>query len=149
MTRRSRQEEIMGKTTLLPPDGATVITTRVSKVWLGEDGIYRTVTDSNAQMSLEDSQEQVRAYRELGGGERLPLLVDIREIKGMDRQARKYMSGAEATAVIAAAALFVHDSLSRMIGNFFLGINKSTHPARLFADEAEALAWLQEHKGAA
>ena len=34
--------------------------------------------------------------------------------------------------------------LGRMMGNFFINVNKPKAPTRLFDDEAPALAWLKE-----
>jgi hypothetical protein len=39
--------------------------------------------------------------------------------------------------------LIIGGPLSRIIGNFFLSVNKPLYPARLFDNEASALAWLQ------
>ena len=42
-----------------------------------------------------------------------------------------------------AIALLVGSPLSRVIGNFFVGLNRSTFPLRLFTSEEEAIAWLR------
>lgn len=42
-------------------------------------------------------------------------------------------------------ALLIGSPVSRMIGNFFLGINRLRVPVRLFSDEAEALEWLKRY----
>ena len=45
--------------------------------------------------------------------------------------------------LVSALALIVGSPLSRIIGNFFLSVNKPLYPARLFDNEASGLAWLQ------
>jgi hypothetical protein len=37
--------------------------------------------------------------------------------------------------------------MSRMLGTFFLSVNKPIYPTRLFDDEASAVAWLQTFVG--
>ena len=54
----------------------------------------------------------------------------------------KYYAGSEAGNVFAAAALIVDSPLSRLLGNFFLGINKPKMPVRLCKNEDEALEWI-------
>jgi hypothetical protein len=48
---------------------------------------------------------------------------------------------------VSAVALIVDTPLSRVLGNFFLAVNKPLYPTRLFDNEASALAWLQELVG--
>jgi hypothetical protein len=47
--------------------------------------------------------------------------------------------------VFSATALIISSPLSRAIGNFFLGLNRTSMPTRLFTSEADALAWLSEY----
>ena len=42
-----------------------------------------------------------------------------------------------------AVALVVDTPVSRVLGNFYLGLSKPHIPSRLFNDEAEALDWLK------
>jgi hypothetical protein len=89
-----------------------------------------------------DAREDIEAIRKLGKGKRLPVLVDIREVRSADRDARAYFGGAEAARVELAAAILVGSPLSRMIGNFYLTVSAPLIPTRLFASYAEAIAWL-------
>jgi hypothetical protein len=45
--------------------------------------------------------------------------------------------------LVSAVALVAGTPLSRMMGNFFLGVNKPPYPTRLLDSETPALAWLQ------
>lgn len=79
---------------------------------------------------------------ELTGRRRSPLLVDTRHGGQQDRPAR--MEVVRRVDMVSAVALLVSTPLSRMMGNFFVTVNKPVAPTRLFDDEASALAWLQE-----
>jgi hypothetical protein len=39
--------------------------------------------------------------------------------------------------------MLIRSSISRILGNFFLGLNKTRFPLRMFADLDDALAWLR------
>jgi hypothetical protein len=43
-------------------------------------------------------------------------------------------------------ALLVGSPVTRVIGNFFIGLNKPRWPVRLFRSESDALAWLGGHQ---
>ena len=44
-----------------------------------------------------------------------------------------------------AQALVIDSGPSRVMGNFFLGLNKPRFPTKLFTSEAKAEAWLREY----
>ncbi len=67
------------------------------------------------------------------------ILVDIREVNSVDRDAREiYANNPSSQAV----ALVIGNPVSRILGNFFLGVNKNVSPLKLFTSEQEALNWL-------
>ena len=121
-----------------------VIEVRLGQVWLGEDGILRAIsTLPNAEMKLEDAKEAVEAYRQAGQGKPRPLFSDSRKIKTLDRESRVYSASKEVARVITAAAIMIDSPVGRVIGNFFLRVNKPRYPCRLFTSEDEALKWLK------
>ncbi|MGZ4038838.1 MAG: DUF7793 family protein, partial [Bacteroidia bacterium] len=74
---------------------------------------------------------------------KFPLLVDARPVLSMEREARKHFSTNGRDTKISAMAVMVKSPLSRVIGNFFMGLNKPQIPARLFDSEADAVEWLK------
>lgn len=72
-----------------------------------------------------------------------PTLVNINEVRGSSREARMFFAtSAENKAVASRVAFITNSPLSRIIGNFFMGLNKRMLPTRLFNDEKTALEWL-------
>jgi hypothetical protein len=71
------------------------------------------------------------------------VLVDIRESKGASRECRAYFASDEAAKIQSAGALLISSPLSRLIGNFFIGLNKPKFPTTLFTNEYEAIKWLK------
>lgn len=113
--------------------------------WMGDDGIARTVVKQQADISLEDAQENTKAIEMLYEGEKFPLLIDTRQVKYISKEARDHFSIGDRATVLNSFALLVGSPLSRIIGNFFMGLNKPSVPMRLFTSEKEALKWLKQY----
>lgn len=127
---------------VIPREG--VLTTRTEQVWLGDDGIIRAVAHPGLVMNLEDAQENVRAFAQVAGGVRRPALIDIRaHAASATREAREYYAGPENAKVVLAVTLLVSSNIGRMLGNFFLGLNRTSFPLKLFAEPEPALEWLR------
>jgi len=122
-----------------------VITHLNFRMWLRPDGIVQIVWTQQTAMGREDAVAAIEAMAQLTGGRRSPLLVDLHGGGLPDRSARLEL--APRGDVVSAVALLVDTPLTRMLGNFFLSVNKPSYPIRLFDDEASALAWLRAFVG--
>lgn len=120
-----------------------VITTQISKVWMGEDGICRVVLLPGVDIGLEEMKESVAARNQIIENGKAPVLVEMREIKSMSAAARRYGATVESTTNLIALALLESSAIGKMVGNFFINFNRAAVPRRLFNSEAEALAWLK------
>lgn len=120
-----------------------VIETGTARLWLGEDGILRGVISAGVEEKLEDAQANVAAAMKLAGDKMVPVLIDLRQMKSITHDARKYYAGEEPARYSLALALIVESPLSKVIGNFFIGLNKTSFPTRLFTREQEAVDWLK------
>lgn len=121
---------------------STEITNPKFRMWLRPDGIVQIVWEPRSTMGLEDAIAAADAVTKLTGRRQNPLLVDMHDGGQQDRAAR--MEFVRRGDLVSAVALIVSTPLSRMMGNFFVTVNKPTMPTRLFDDEVTALAWLQE-----
>ncbi len=120
------------------------IVTQTAKVRLDENGILRVTCLPGATQTLAQAHENMSVEVQLSRGKRRPILVDLTGMKSFDRDARAYYAGEEAAKYQSAIALLIGSPLSRVIGNFFIGFNKSPMPTKLFTSEPEALEWLKE-----
>ena len=124
--------------------GSEVIDIRIGQVWLGADGILRwNVALPNAELTLHDVQQIIAACQEISAGMVRPVLSDIRNIKSVNREARVYGASEDAANTVSASALIVASPVSKIIGNFFLRVNKPRYPTQLFTSEAKAIEWLK------
>lgn len=119
------------------------IVTRVFTTWL-QDGVCRTKVKQAAIIELSDAIENSKTVTELSAGEIYPLLVDLREINSIAKEARDHFSMKGRKPGVLAIAMLVKSPVSSIVGNFFLGLNKPTVPTHLFTSETKALQWLEE-----
>jgi hypothetical protein len=120
------------------------ITTKTERLVMEDTGIVN-IKALEPPINLEDAVENVDAVRILSGGKKVPIMVDITESKGVSREARAYLAGEETAKYQSACALIVGSPFSRLLGNFFLGLNKTKFPTRLFTEERSAREWLQTY----
>ena len=92
-----------------------------------------------------DAQERVRDRL---GKEKTRVLVDMRAIKSISRDAREYYANERTASIQRATALVIKSPLSRVIANFFMGLNRPLTPTRMFTDVDEAIEWLQSFSAA-
>ncbi|MDH5542463.1 MAG: hypothetical protein OEY64_05820 [Nitrospinota bacterium] len=116
---------------------------RTTRIWLGDDGIIRMESHPGAEEALKDAMENIAAGARLMDGKKGVALVDIRNIKSITKNAREYYSGPETAEVTKACAILVGSPLTKVIGNFYMRINKTIFPLRLFSSESSAISWLK------
>jgi hypothetical protein len=71
-------------------------------------------------------------------------VVDLTNIKTVSKESRNIYSGDEMGNILKAAALIVGNPVSRIMGNFYMGINKTKMPVRMFTRISDAKKWLKE-----
>ena len=118
------------------------IVTRTERLWL-EDGVVHCVVLPTPTHTLVDAHENAEAFRVVAGGRRAPLLLDARDSRGLDRDARLYYARPEAARDCYVLAMLIDSQISRILANFYMNVNPPPFPMRLFLAEAEAVAWLK------
>ncbi|OFY92100.1 MAG: hypothetical protein A3K10_03710 [Bacteroidetes bacterium RIFCSPLOWO2_12_FULL_31_6] len=120
---------------------------RAFTTWVGDNEICYTVVKPNAVVELTDAMENTSAVKELSEGKVYPMLVNLKEIKSITKEARDHFAMQNRTPGVNAMALLIKSPSSTIIGNFFLGLHKSSVPAKLFTNEEKAITWLKQfHK---
>lgn len=120
------------------------IITRTQRIWLDDSGIVYCEVLGTVMMDLDCALENVQAVKQLGNGKRVPVFVDMTKSMGATKEARAYFADAEVAKIQCACAMLVDTLLSQLIGNFFLGLNKTKFPVKLFSTEKEAKDWLKK-----
>ena len=86
-----------------------------------------------------DAQERVR---DMLGKVKTRVLVDMTKVTEISKEARDYFANERTASIQRATALLIASPVSRVIGNFFMGLNKPISPTRLFTDPHRAVEWL-------
>lgn len=134
----------MNLESLIPADADGVLDTRTERLWLHPDGYVIAEVRPGLIADLDDAIVNVDAVGKLAVGIPRPLLLDMRaHATSATRECREYYAGAEAQQVNLAVAMLVRSNVSRILGNFFLGLNRTRFPFRMFSDVGEAVAWLR------
>ncbi len=114
---------------------------RIEKIWLREDGIIQDFVLPTAEYTLEDAKQGLAAIDQVSNGKLRPMLVDLRNIKTMDRAARQEAAAFEG---VTSSAILIGSALSRFIGNIIIKFTDNVSRVGLFTSEAEAIEWLKE-----
>ncbi|MCD6067445.1 MAG: hypothetical protein K0S33_2271 [Bacteroidetes bacterium] len=112
--------------------------------WIREDGVACTKVKAGSEVTVELARENSNAVNSLLQTKKRPLLVDARGIKSMTRDARNQFSTKGRETQTLAFGILIGSQVSKVIGNFFMGINKPAVPTRLFDKEEEAIVWLKQ-----
>jgi hypothetical protein len=108
-----------------------------------DNGILFTSCLPMTTMDLEGGLESTRISLEMVRGKPLPLLCDLSNVGKMTIECRNHFAGEEHAKSFSRAALLVSSPISKIIGNFFMGLNKPIKPTRLFTDKSKAIKWLR------
>lgn len=119
--------------------------TSQGEVWMDEDGILYQDYPPGTEITLEDSLGELEIYRSnYCMDARRPIIVDISNVKTVSKGSRDIYSSTETAEILSAAALIVSNPVSRIMGNFYMGINKAIMPVRMFSAISDAKKWLKE-----
>jgi len=121
------------------------IETKIKKASLNEDNIIHVVyLDPQIEETLEDAKYALGEMKKKANGKRYPGLIDLTNVKSVSSEVRAYHAGRETAEVLSAVGLVVTNPIARVIGNFFLGLNKPPCPAQLFTSSEAASVWLKQ-----
>lgn len=109
-----------------------------------KDKILVGTYKKNIRINLEIAKEIVRARLSFTGNRNMPSLIISQGIVTIDKPAREYLSSDEATVGLVASAILVNSKFSSFLGNFFLTVNKTKMPVKIFSDISIAEKWLQQ-----
>jgi hypothetical protein len=116
---------------------------KASSVSLRSDGIIQIAVKPNTTLQVEDGKEIVKAFAELGGGKKFPLLFLAGDFALASSDARNYASGQEANQYTLASVFVVKNIAQKLMGNAYITFNKPITPTKIMTSEYEAVKWLK------
>lgn len=117
------------------------VQTRSGEITFREDGILCFRALPGVEQDKKNAITNVEAMRQVVGGAVVPVLVDIRKVAVVTREARQIY--AHQVDFASSQALLVGSAFTRIVANLFLRVGRPEQPARLFASEADAVKWLE------
>lgn len=112
-------------------------------LWNEQNILFCTYAD-NLAIDLDIATHCVNSRLRFSKGVSYPLLVSLKGVRSVNKEARDYLAE-DGSRLITAGALLINSPLTKILGNIFLRINNPSSPARLFTDEAEAITWLKKY----
>jgi hypothetical protein len=113
--------------------------------WI-ESGILYFVYKKNAAIDLNAAKQIVDERIRFQQQKDYPIFCDIRGIKNIDKAARDFLAK-EGSSYTKGVAVVVDTPMTKIISNFYLGLNKPIAPTKMFTDRQEALNYLQQFIG--
>ncbi|PCI95872.1 MAG: STAS/SEC14 domain-containing protein [Flavobacteriales bacterium] len=123
-------------------------TTSQNIYWDSENKIVHGVLIANLT-TLEDAIENIDAQERIKNKmnrEKTRVLIDMSSVSEISKEARNYFSNERTASIQRATALYINSVVGRVIGNFFMGINKPLTPTKIFTDKKAAIKWLHAYK---
>ena len=109
-----------------------------------KDKILIGTYKKGVHINYEIAQEIVRSRLSFTGGKIMAAMIMSQGVISIDKPAREFFSSNEGTQGLTASAIIVNSAFSRFMGNFFLRVNKTQMPVKLFSNIHQAEKWLQQ-----
>lgn len=124
------------------PTGERTAVTKTLSLELRDDGIMSVTSLPGSQQTPDDARTNLEVARQITGGMRIPILLDIRNTGTLSREARMVYVGQEGVSTAAALAIVADSAFTRVVGNIFIRLAKTSYPVKLFSSPETALEWL-------
>lgn len=113
------------------------------KAQVRDDGIlvYRPVP--GLVLTQQIAMQVLQIGLQIVDGPPVATLVLMQDIGRVDRDAREFFASEDYFRLTSQTALVVGSPVSRVIGNFFVGLNRLKYPCQVFDDPKRAVRWLQ------
>lgn len=127
------------------PEAASIVASRSWSgftVGLRTDGILIYLPRAGVDISTEYASQVLELGLEIAGGRTRPILVLMHDVRRIERDARAFFASDAFLRLAHRTALVVSSPVSRVIGNFFVGLNRLKYPCKVYDDQERAIAWL-------
>jgi hypothetical protein len=105
--------------------------------------ILRMKILEGSEIELADALQNNEATRSLTKGERHLVLVDGRVNLSVSREARNFAAQSKENSASIASAMIITSTANKLIGNFYINVNRPDIPTRIFSSEEKAVEWLE------
>ncbi len=110
-----------------------------------KDKILVVTYKTGLHITREIAQKIVSDRLSFTEGKKMAAMIKSHGVISMDKPAREYLASEEGTEGLSATAIIVDSAFSRSLGNFFLIVNKTKMPVKIFSNIPQAKKWLQQY----
>ena len=108
------------------------------------ENIIENYIHDNSSVEVEDVRAIKEVNLKLTEGKPYCILVDSGMVTTISSEARKLSASKEFAQKTIAKALLVHSVGHRLVGRFYIKINKPHIKTKIFSDREDAIDWLKE-----
>jgi hypothetical protein len=109
-----------------------------------KDNILIVSYRRNLIINLDVAHKIVLYRQSFSRGKKFAAIILSQGVTSIDKPAREYLASEEGTEGLFASAIIVNSAFSRFMGNFFMRVNKTSIPVKLFSNISQAKKWLQQ-----
>lgn len=108
-------------------------------------GIIKIVYQDDHEFNINDAKEVLKEVEQIAKDKFFPILKIPGKYSSIDNEARKFISSPEGMKYSSAEAFVTTFLPHRIIGNFYMKINKPVKPTAFFETEKQAVEWLKQY----
>lgn len=109
-----------------------------------EEGLINMVIKDYVEIDVEDMIAFREINKMLTGGKEYVVLFEAGVHSSFTKEARELVSSKEYGENRNAVALVIENMAQRIVGNFYININKPSTTTKIFISREEALVWLKK-----
>ncbi len=113
--------------------------------FLIEDNVLVVNYKEGLHITYEIAEQIVRDRLTFTKGKKMPVIINSHGVISIDKPAREFLASENGTVGLLATAIIVDSDYTRLLGNFFLIVNKTKIPVRIFSDIPRSVKWLQKY----
>ena len=108
-----------------------------------EPHVIENVVLEGCTMEVEDVLELKTLNKSIAEGKPYAIVVSFEHLADVSKKAKELIASKEFAEFTIAKALLVDNIGHRLVGNFYLTINKPYMKTKVFTDKAAAIEWLK------
>lgn len=108
-----------------------------------EPGLVENYIKPGMHMEPRDAWELKKINQDMNEGNPYGVLIVSGHLSSVSKEAREIVASREFVGQTVAKALLVDSLGHRIVGNFYLSVNKPFIKTRIFTDRTEAIKWLK------
>jgi hypothetical protein len=113
-----------------------------SVIELRSDGIVQFIANDNIAFTIKETMEAVEAIGKLSAGKEVCVLKIAGVGTSVDTDSRHYIAHGRGARYSIAEAIVIQSKFQKIIGNFYITVEKPQKTTRLFIDRTSAIEWL-------